>query len=74
MGREIYGLADLFSGYDGRILVEVSRPLTTFVLNTNSRWQKFREVMYNTVHVFKSSNGAEITNTQRVDIRQSSMR
>ncbi|KAF8634386.1 hypothetical protein AX17_004208 [Amanita inopinata Kibby_2008] len=29
-GRVIYGLADLFSGYDGRRLAEISRPLTTF--------------------------------------------
>jgi hypothetical protein len=30
VGRVIYGLADLFSGYDGRVLAVVSRPLTTF--------------------------------------------
>src|ERR1700759_5539769 len=30
VGRVIYGLADLFSGYDGRRLAEQSRPLTTF--------------------------------------------
>ena len=30
VGRVIYGLADLFAGYDGRILAVSSRPLTTF--------------------------------------------
>jgi len=30
VGRVIYGLADLFSGYDGRVLAVGSRPLTTF--------------------------------------------
>ena len=30
VGHVIYGLADLFSGYDGRILAVESRPLTTF--------------------------------------------
>ena len=30
VGHVIYGLADLFSGYDGRKLAVVSRPLTTF--------------------------------------------
>ena len=30
VGQAIYSQADLFSGYDGRILAEVSRPLTTF--------------------------------------------
>jgi hypothetical protein len=30
VGHYIYGLADLFSGYDGRILAVESRPLTTF--------------------------------------------
>jgi hypothetical protein len=30
VGRVIYGLADLISGYDGRILAMGSRPLTTF--------------------------------------------
>ena len=30
VGHVIYGLADLFSGYDGRKLALVSRPLTTF--------------------------------------------
>ena len=30
VGHAIYGLADLFSGYDGRKLAVTSRPLTTF--------------------------------------------
>ena len=30
VGRVIYALADLFAGYDGRILAVKSRPLTTF--------------------------------------------
>ena len=30
VGHVIYGLANLFSGYDGRKLAVVSRPLTTF--------------------------------------------
>lgn len=30
VGHVIYGLTDLFSGYDGRKLALVSRPLTTF--------------------------------------------
>ena len=30
VGRVIYGLADLFAGYDGRILAVSSRPLNTF--------------------------------------------
>ena len=30
VGHVIYGLADLFSGYDGRRLAITSRPLTTF--------------------------------------------
>jgi hypothetical protein len=30
VGHTIYGLADLFSGYDGRTLAIASRPLTTF--------------------------------------------
>lgn len=30
VGHAIYGLADLFSGYDGRTLAVASRPLTTF--------------------------------------------
>ena len=30
VGHAIYGLADLFSGYDGRRLAVTSRPLTTF--------------------------------------------
>ena len=30
VGHVIYGLADLFSGYDGRKLAVTSRPLTTF--------------------------------------------
>jgi hypothetical protein len=30
VGHTIYGLADLFSGYDGRVLAVKSRPLTTF--------------------------------------------
>ena len=30
VGRVIYGLADLFAGYDGRRLAVQSRPLTTF--------------------------------------------
>lgn len=30
VGNAIYGLADLFAGYDGRILAPRSRPLTTF--------------------------------------------
>ncbi|THH14737.1 hypothetical protein EUX98_g9572, partial [Antrodiella citrinella] len=30
VGRQIYGIADLFAGYDARILAEASRDLTTF--------------------------------------------
>ena len=38
VGRVIYALADLFTGYDGRILAVKSRPLTTFNSIIGPHW------------------------------------
>lgn len=37
VGRGVYGLCNLFAGYDGRRLAKVSRPLTTFGCSLGAR-------------------------------------